>query len=390
MPLRRNLRYPVPSGGISLSSLCASKAWFKYRHTPTGMPNDSHRKPGGLSEKVKQVIIVPCLLEISDLHHPAGLHGITLTVGAKEVSALVGSHGSGKEPLMKLLAGSGRPSQGSIRICGNEPGTPEARTQVGIAGSAWGFNPAHTVLETLTLFADLWSLPQSRAGEVADALELSGIGRRLVADLSPGELARLRLGRALLHDPSLLVLDEPMGDIDLESATVIEAVISAAADNGKGILITTFGHPRVLRLATCVHYLENGRLVKPEPDLAPARPAAEAGATRTRVEQIAARRDERVVLFSPAEILYAYAQDKNVYLHTKEGDWTVSFTLAELEERLATHGFYRSHRGYLVNLSQVREIAAWTRSSFSLRLKDGSEIPLSKHRVAELKEVLGW
>lgn len=339
------------------------------------------------------MIAVPFLLEISDLHHPAGLRGVTLTVEAGELAVLVGSHGSGKELLLKLLTGADRPSRGSIRICGHEVGAPGARAKVGVAGPAWGLNPSHTVLETLALFASLWSLPGRRADEVAAALELSGISHRLVADLSPGEAARLRLARALLHDPPLLLLDEPMGDIDLESAAVIEAVISAAADGGKAVLMTTFGHPRTMRMATRVYYLENGRLVDPAPDpvgAEPAKPAAGAGPVRPRVEQIAARRDERVVLFSPAEILYAYAQEKNVYLHTKEGDWTASFTLAELEERLVAHGFYRAHRSYLVNLSQVREIATWSRSSYSLLLKDGSEIPLSKHRVAELKELLGW
>lgn len=358
------------------------------------------------------------LLEISDLHHPEGLHGLSLTVSAGEVLALVGSHGNGKDPLLKLLAGWGSPSRGQIRICGGRPGTPEARAHVGFAGPAWGIAPAHTVGETLSLFAGLWSLPRGRAAEAAALLELTALSDRLAADLSPGEKARLRIARALLHDPLLLVLDEPLADSDLESADIIEAALSALADAGKGILLTTFGYPRALRLATRTCYLERGRLVEADdghtsggaapPGAVPAGSAGGseahtgtrsvglggntpvAGPVRPRVDQIAARRDERVMLFSPAEILYAFAQDKSVYLHTSEGDWTASFTLAQLEARLSGHGFFRAHRGYLVNLAHVKEIVPWTRSSFSLRMKDGSEVPLSKHRVAELKELLGW
>jgi len=363
-------------------------------------------------------MMLTTLLEISDLHHPEGLHGLSLTVSAGETLALVGSHGNGKDPLLKLLSGMGSPSRGHIRVCDSRPGTPEARAKVGFAGPGWGLTPLHTVAETLALFAGLWSLPQRRAAEVAAALELTPLSDRLCADLSPGEAARLRIARALLHDPALLVLDEPLGDSDLESAEVIAAALSALADEGKGILLTTFGHPGALRLATRVCYLERGRLVPPDDRAArpgathpgpaqgastrggpsgagtahgsPEGRAADARAVRPRVDQIAARRDERVVLFSPSDILYAYAQDKSVYLHTEEGDWTASFTLAELEARLSAHGFFRAHRGYLVNLAHVKEIVPWTRSSFSLRMKDGTDVPLSKHRVAELKEMLGW
>jgi len=353
--------------------------------------------------------MVTTLLEIRDLHHPDGLHGLSLTVSAGEVLALVGSHGNGKEPLLRLLAGMGSPSRGHIRISQRPPGTPEALARVGFAGPAWGINPSHTAGETLALFAGLWSLPRQRVAEVAAALELIPLQDRLCADLSPGEAPRLRLARALLHNPALLILDEPLGDSDLESADIIEAVLIDLAGAGKGILLTTFGHPRTLRLATRVCYLERGRIVEPEPEGAsPGAPgagpashpgaasrasgqrAADAGPVRPRVDWIAARRAERVMLFSPADILYAYAQEKSVYLHTAEGDWTASFTLAELEARLAPHGFFRAHRGYLVNLAHVKEIIPWTRSSFSLRMKDGSEVPLSKHRVAELKELLGW
>jgi len=347
-------------------------------------------------------MVLTILLEISDLCHPNGLNGISLNVAAGEVVALVGSQGNGKAPLLQLLTGIGRPSHGRIHICGHAPGTPAAAARLGVAGPAWGLNPAHTVSETLSLYASLWSRPQSRAAEVAARLELTAQRDRLVADLSPGEAARLRLARALVHAPALLVLDEPMGDVDLESAEVIEGTVGAEAERGTGVLLATFGHPRTLRLADRIYYLENGRFVEPDPEPRPAteeavgpvgapdQPAAEARQVQVRVDQIAARRDERVVLFSPAEILYAYAQEKSVYLHTDEGDWLVSFTLSQLEERLAAHGFYRAHRGYLVNLACVREIAAWTRSSYSLRLKDGSEVPLSKHRVGELKALLGW
>ncbi len=109
-----------------------------------------------------------------------------------------------------------------------------------------------------------------------------------------------------------------------------------------------------------------------------------------RVPHIAARKGEHLLLFRPEEIRYAYAQEKAVFVRTHEGDCGVPFTLSDLEERLAEHGFFRCHRGYLVNIGYVKEVATWTRDSFSLILKDGTDVPLFKHRANELRVRLNW
>jgi len=100
----------------------------------------------------------------------------------------------------------------------------------------------------------------------------------------------------------------------------------------------------------------------------------------------------QIILVDPAEILYAFAQDDRAYLQTSEGKLSTQFTLADLEKRLVRRGFFRAHRGYLVNLQQVKEVIPFTRDSFSLRLKDieGTEIPLSKSSERELRELLDY
>ena len=93
-----------------------------------------------------------------------------------------------------------------------------------------------------------------------------------------------------------------------------------------------------------------------------------------------------------ADILYADAESGRATLQTTEGRLPTQFTLAELEERLGRSGFFRAHRGYLVNLQHVKEVIPFTRNSFSLRLDDvdNTEIPLSKSAAAELKDLLGY
>ena len=107
---------------------------------------------------------------------------------------------------------------------------------------------------------------------------------------------------------------------------------------------------------------------------------------------IPARLEGRVALVDPADILFVFAQDDRAVLQTAEGGLPTQFTLAELEKRLARSGFFRAHRGYLVNLQHVKEVIPYTRNSFTLVLDDEqeTEIPLSKSAARELRELLGY
>lgn len=333
------------------------------------------------------------------------LTDITLTVRPGEAVVIVGSRGSGKSTLMRLLAGQEVATGGSARIGGIDVGLPACRALVGLVGDSWGFYERLTVRENLLLVARAWGLGSAPVESLMQRLDLVSRGQVRVGQLSAGEMARLRLARALLHNPQALLLDEPAGDIDGESASLIAFLIAEEKEAGKAVLITSFGYPRILQLATRLCYLEGGRLVEPErePALAPApveqaspvapvvAPVAVPGSQALgRIPHVAARKGERVLLFRPEEIRYAYAQEKAVFIQTGEGACGVSFTLSDLEERLADHGFFRCHRGYLVNVTWVKEIASWTRDSFSLILKDGTDLPLSKHRAHELRLRLGW
>jgi ABC-2 type transport system ATP-binding protein len=100
----------------------------------------------------------------------------------------------------------------------------------------------------------------------------------------------------------------------------------------------------------------------------------------------------KVALVNPTDVLYADADEGRAFLQTAEGRLATQFTLSELEERLSRSGFFRAHRGYLVNLQHVTEVIPFTRNSFSLRLDDadGTLIPLSKSAASELRDLLGY
>jgi|GEM_PF-4983707 len=110
---------------------------------------------------------------------------------------------------------------------------------------------------------------------------------------------------------------------------------------GKAVLLSTYGHPKTLAMASRIIYIGDGRLV--EPPVEPKRPAdqAEPASAGTPIRHIAARRDDRVLLFAPPDIHYAFAQETAVYIQADGGSYAVTFTLAELEERLSDQGFFR-------------------------------------------------
>ncbi len=99
-----------------------------------------------------------------------------------------------------------------------------------------------------------------------------------------------------------------------------------------------------------------------------------------------------MALVGRVDILGVAAQDDRRVLEAAGGRLRRQFPLTELETRLARSGFFRAHRGFLVNLQHVREVIPYTRDSFSLKLKDaaGTKIPLSKSAARELRELLGF
>jgi ABC-2 type transport system ATP-binding protein len=108
--------------------------------------------------------------------------------------------------------------------------------------------------------------------------------------------------------------------------------------------------------------------------------------------KVPGRKDDRIVLFDPGEILYATSRDGRTILRTAKEEATTNLTLQELEQRLMGRGFFKAHRAYLVNLQHIKSVIQFTRNSYTLQLNDDQEtmIPLSKQSERELQELLGY
>jgi len=182
------------------------------------------------------------------------------------------------------------------------------------------------------------------------------------------------------------LLVEPFAKCDEASISLLSNLMRQLAGDEKALLVLADDTTNLTALCDTIHILDQGRIVESY------KPEEKQGAELP--FKIPARREGKiaVVLVNPADILYAAAEGGRAFLLTVEGRLPTQFTLTELEERLSRSGFFRAHRGYLVNLQHVKEVIPYTRNSFSLRLDDGAgtEIPLSKAAAAELRELLGY
>jgi ABC-2 type transport system ATP-binding protein len=309
----------------------------------------------------------------------------SLTVAAGETVAVVGAVGSGRNVLLDLLVGRTRLTAGTLRLAGAEPVDRAAFSrQVGVLFAEDGLYRSRSPLANLAFHCRLYDLPRSRAEEVLVQVGLSDQANARLERLPSGLARRLAFGRAILHRPVVLLLEEPFVRCDEASIALLSRLMRQLADDGCALLILADHTAHLLALCDTVYALDRGRLVES------ARPQAESQADLP--FKIPVRMQDKVVLVNPAEILYADAGDGRAILHTAEAHLPTQFTLAELEQRLARSGFFRAHRAYLVNLQHIREVIPYTRNSFSLCLDDpaATEIPLSKAAAGELRELLGY
>jgi ABC-2 type transport system ATP-binding protein len=177
--------------------------------------------------------------------------------------SVVGENGAGKSTLLALAAGVLRPDAGSVRIAGLAPEeTAAARRQVGYMADAPLVYEALTARENLRFFGRLYGLRDFERG-IAALLDRVGLADRSdepTGNFSAGLRRRLDLARVLLHEPALLVLDEPSVSLDREGLALLAAIIAEWRAAGRAVLLTTHDAAAVGGLVDEVAVIERGRL----------------------------------------------------------------------------------------------------------------------------------
>lgn len=198
------------------------------------------------------------------------LADVTLRVEAGECLALVGPNGAGKSTLLRVLATLVAPSAGTARVAGHDVARAgrAVRRAVGVMNSDdRSFFWPLSGFENLLFFARMQAVPaalaQTRAREVLERVGLSVAADQRVAGYSSGMRQRLNIARALLHEPAVLLLDEPTANLDLEHrAQVIEILREQVRTHQRAVLVATHDAGLVVALANRVARLEAGKLVE--------------------------------------------------------------------------------------------------------------------------------
>ncbi len=193
--------------------------------------------------------------------YPA-LRDVKLTAEAGACLALIGRNGAGKTTLLRTVAGFSRPGRGKITIFGNPPRDTAARRRMGFIGHGISVYDELSAFENLVLYGRLYELPDPQRAAMA-WLERTGLARvrdGLVREFSRGMRQRLAVARAFLHEPSVLLLDEPFTALDDRAIAVLQELLREALASGKTIVMSTHQLREALELATHVALLNRGHV----------------------------------------------------------------------------------------------------------------------------------
>jgi heme ABC exporter ATP-binding subunit CcmA len=210
------------------------------------------------------------MIIIRDLVKTYGLHPVLrkldLTVERGQFLTLLGPNGSGKSTLLRILAALAQPTSGQVEIGGWQlPKEAFAvRRQLGVVSHLPLLYDNLTAQENLTFFARLYDLPPDQLeGRVKAVLEQVGLKFRAqdaVRTFSRGMLQRLTIARAIIHDPAILLFDEPYTGLDQQASTVLDELLRDQAHTGRTIVMTTHDLGRGYALATHVAILSKGKI----------------------------------------------------------------------------------------------------------------------------------
>ena len=179
------------------------------------------------------------------------IRGLDLDIHAGEIVAILGRSGSGKTTLLNLIGAMGRPTAGSIQFGGHDMSdwsdaerTLFRRRRLGFVFQAFNLLPTLTVWENVALPLELNARPlDDQVLRLLDSLSLAGVRDRFPDQISGGEQQRAAIARAVIHQPDLIIADEPTGHLDLESGReVIDLFEACVRGAGAALVMATHSH----------------------------------------------------------------------------------------------------------------------------------------------------
>ena len=192
------------------------------------------------------------------------LRGMDINVSQGEFVALLGPNGAGKTTFLRILATLSRPSLGSIRVAGHQlpSQASSVRKKLGVVSHMPLLYGDLTAEENLRFFGRMYNIndPVNRIKEVLNMVGLTSRRKDLVRTFSRGMQQRLAIGRAVLHDPEVMLFDEPHTGLDQDACDMLDKVLRDVAARGRTVVMTSHDLARVEDLATRFDVLNKGKI----------------------------------------------------------------------------------------------------------------------------------
>lgn len=190
------------------------------------------------------------------------LRDIGFKVTAGSVVALLGRNGAGKTTLLRIIAGLAKPSKGSVKIYGSGVREEPTRRRIGVLGHGISLYDELTATENLVLFAKLYGVddPAKRAHQWLERTGLERVRDGLVREFSRGMRQRLAVARTFIHDPELLLFDEPFTSLDDRAIAVLQSLVIEAQQRGSTVIMSTHQLREAIELSTHVALIRKGEL----------------------------------------------------------------------------------------------------------------------------------
>jgi len=211
------------------------------------------------------------MIETHDLskqfHDFMAVDGVDLSVQSGQILALLGQNGAGKTTTVRMLTALLHPSRGWARVAGYDvvKNGHDVRASVGVLTEQHGLYMRMTAIEYLNFFGQVYSLsPSARKSRSDDLLEYFGlaeVSRRRIGEYSKGMRQKLALARAMMHDPGVLLLDEPTSAMDPESARLVRDEIARLKSSRRTIVICSHNLAEVEVLADQIAIIYRGKIL---------------------------------------------------------------------------------------------------------------------------------
>lgn len=193
------------------------------------------------------------------------LNDLSFQVEDGEFVAIVGPNGAGKTTLLRILSSLSKPTLGEITVAGFKLPSQAAkvRQRMGVVSHLPLLYDDLTAVENLIFYGRMYAVPDlpDRVKQVLELVGLSNRARDLVRTFSRGMQQRLAIGRAVLHDPEVLLLDEPHTGLDQDACNMLDKVLQDVAIQGRTVVMTSHDFVRVQNLASRFDVLSRGRII---------------------------------------------------------------------------------------------------------------------------------